>query len=108
MAAELSGAQNCILRGPGWSGQDPQARFDPLDARINVACVSTKTTNRKLSSSFECSTEPVIQVSKLAILCKSLNFTNPNGKCIVKVQSIYILHFITFLTFHDSCSYTQL
>lgn len=66
MAAELTGSQNRIFRGPAWSGQNTQQYNDPLAARVNVACLSTQTVSLHLAQLSSISTEPVIQVRVLA------------------------------------------
>ena len=64
LCAELTGTQNQILRGPAWSGRDPKQMYDPLEARVNVACVGKQTVNRRLAESTQVSTEPEIQVPR--------------------------------------------
>ena len=63
MAAELTGTQDMLLRGPAWSGCLKGDVGHPLKGRFNVAAVSTRTTNKRLALDASFSTEPVIQVS---------------------------------------------
>lgn len=62
MAAELTGSQDRILRGPGWSGCCKKDVGIPTKGRFNIAAVNTRTTNKRLAAATTFSTEPYIQV----------------------------------------------
>ena len=68
MACELLGRQSRILRGPMWSGCESQLVNKPLAARVNVACVSNRLVNKRLASSEQFSTEPILQPSAVSTL----------------------------------------
>lgn len=62
MAAELTGTQDLILRGPAWIGCAKEDIGKPLAGHFNVAAVSTRTTNKRIAIASSFSTKPVLQV----------------------------------------------
>ncbi|XP_066270847.1 uncharacterized protein [Branchiostoma lanceolatum] len=81
MEIELGQRFNRLFRGPGWSGCPRDVWKNPLEARMNVACVSHKTVQHDVAKSGSTATTD-IQESAL----KDLKTANPKGRFWIKLD----------------------
>ncbi|XP_021363619.1 uncharacterized protein LOC110456903 isoform X1 [Mizuhopecten yessoensis] len=79
--AEFEDRLGRLIRGPMWSGLPSSDVGDPLKARVNLAAMSKRTTQRRTSTS-EFTTTPKIQTPAV----KSITETNPNGRFWLKLD----------------------
>ena len=68
MASELHGRQDKIIRGPMFSGCDAKDVGNPLKAKTNLACVSSRSVNKRIAKNTSVNAEPKVQVFQSVLL----------------------------------------
>ncbi|XP_066278595.1 uncharacterized protein [Branchiostoma lanceolatum] len=81
LEVELGGRFNRLFRGPAWSGLPVGKCKDPMEARMNVACISSQAVNKDIVKSGSTATSD-IQESAI----KDLKSANPKGRFWIKVD----------------------